>query len=97
MYRNSDEIEYISGERFDYLQFKILQKYNINHAYILRNDYLDFSEYGSSKMEESLKIVSIELNLDSHNICVPKQAHTDIIEIQMGFIIYLKSYFEEFE
>ena len=81
MYRNSDEIEYISGERFDYLQFKILQQYNVKHAYILRNDYLDFSEYGSSKMEESLKIVSLELNLDSQNICIPKQAHTDIIEI----------------
>lgn len=76
--KENQEIIYVKGKNVDYIQFKRLLKYKIKHLYTLKSENVDFSHYGKAS-EESYKILCEELNLNSDNLRIPIQKHTDIV------------------
>lgn len=83
---NSDEILHVKNGDLEYIQFKILNKYNVKHCITLKHggvstgeyESLNFRTLGSDKIENVLKNVNIikeELNFG--DICKGRQDHTD--------------------
>jgi len=71
IYKKTDEIEYI--------QFKKLLEFGINHCYTFKTNNVDFTT-GNIFEEESYKKICNELNIKHSQIIVPKQSHTDNIK-----------------
>lgn len=83
---NTDEILHVKNGDLEYIQFKILNKYNVKHCITLRHGGVSIGEYtslnfrtlGSDNIENVLQNVNIvkeELNFG--DICKGKQDHTD--------------------
>ncbi len=83
---NNDEIVHVKNGNLEYIQFKVLNKYNVKHCITLRHGGVSDGEYkslnfrtlGNDKIENVLKNVDIikeELNFG--DICKGRQDHTD--------------------
>ena len=82
----SENIVIKSKNNIDYIQFKVLLDYGIQHAYILKP-----YTFGLNKLvtdDENIKIamkdykkVCETLNLDFNKFCAPRQNHTGNVEI----------------
>jgi hypothetical protein len=75
----NNKIKFVKGKNVDYIQFKILLKYNIKHLYTLRSENVDFSKYGEAS-KESYKLLCEELNLNPEDLRIPIQTHTSTIK-----------------
>ena len=86
MMYSDDVIEHIKSGKLEYLQFKILNKYNVKHCITLRRGGVSKGEYESlnfrtlgnddiNNVFKNLEIVKKELNIK--NVCKGTQAHTD--------------------
>lgn len=83
---NSDEIVHIKHGDLEYLQFRVLNKYNVKNCITLRHGgvsrqdigTLNFRTAGTDSIKnilENVRIVTQDINFSS--ICKAKQAHTD--------------------
>lgn len=83
---DSDEITHIVNGDLEYIQFKVLNKYNVKHGITLRRggvstgeyESLNFRTLGNDKVENVLKNLNIiKDELELGDICKGRQDHTD--------------------
>lgn len=83
---DSDEITHIVNGDLEYIQFKVLNKYNVKHGITLRRGRVSTGEYeslnfrtlGNDKVENVLKNLNIiKDELELGDICKGRQDHTD--------------------
>lgn len=75
----SDEIVYNHKNGIEYIQFKKLLDLNINHAYTLKGDGIDFNVKGEKELECNQKLFGA-LGLDIKTCTKPIQTHTSKIK-----------------
>lgn len=85
-----DEILHVKKGELEYIQFKVLNKYNVKNCITLRHGGVSIGEYkslnfrtlGNDKIENVLKNVEIiKSAVGFHQICKGKQDHTDNVII----------------
>ena len=59
----------------EYIQFKKLLEYWINHCYTLKSDGIYFTT-GNSNQEDSLKKICKAINVKRENLIIPIQTHS---------------------
>lgn len=83
---DSDIIKHVKSGNLEYIQFNVLNKYNVKHCITLRrggvsigeHESLNFRVLGTDKIENVLQNVDIiRKELGFKDICKGKQAHTD--------------------
>lgn len=87
---NDDEILHIKNNKLEYIEFKVLNKYNVKHCITLRHggvskgdfESLNFRTAGTDDIKNVLENVNIiKKELDIDNIYKARQNHTDNILI----------------
>lgn len=87
---SNDIIEHVKSGDLEYLQFKILNRYNVKHCITLRRGGVSKGEYESlnfrtlgnddiSNVFKNLEIIKKEIGIE--NVCKGKQDHTDKVII----------------
>ena len=71
----NDNVILKKAEGIEYIQFKKLLEYGINHCYTLKAENLDFTT-GNKNQEESLKKVCNAIGVKRENLIIPIQTHS---------------------
>ncbi len=76
---SNDNIIYQDKEDIQYIQFKRLLNYGVNHCYTLKGEDLDFSQ-SSEREKSSYEKISKALGIEENTLVKPIQTHTENVK-----------------
>lgn len=74
-----ENIIYKNANGIEYIQFKKLLEFGINHCYTLKGENIDFGA-GCEHENDSFNKICNALNINQNELLIPKQTHTDIVK-----------------